>query len=150
MQQRVAESVLFAAHGGHIGTRFGTICGPDSCLPIAFSRNSDAPGGEHGLHNLWEEHCVPHEFFGDDPYSGIGLPHFRCPRAGGIYVYDVEWILGDDGWPTVDVCATGVCGFEDDDDPTLHLRGGSVRRPTPNELKAIGLGTCPWEGGVLL
>jgi hypothetical protein len=136
----IVEKLLFAAHGGIIGDERGAIIMDDHCLPIACSRKAyDKKGGslEGGIHSCWESCCDAEEFF---EYLGIaGITGHGCsgvPPKGwkpeGLWVYDVSY---DES--------------EIDFDELSHLRGGSLRRPTVEELRPLAVGLAPWDGVVL-
>lgn len=137
------EKLLFAALGGSYAGRRAAIIMQDHCLPIACSHKSygDARAtAEFGLHACWEAHTNVEEFFEHlkiegikEPNSVVGLPAGWRPE--GLYVYEVAY------------AETEIDGDADDD--WCHLAGGTLRRPTADELEPLTLGKAPWGGVVL-
>lgn len=121
-----SEKLLFATRVG-TGNHIGFPGGPDSgkimngyCIPIAVSRGS-------GIESCWEELDDVQLLFDD-------LEIASTPGAG-LWVYEVDVETGDD---------------EHEDDKWLHLCGGSLRRPTIEEVTRLAAGEAPWDGGVML
>jgi hypothetical protein len=138
----VKEKLLFAALGGTYMGQQAAIIMQDHCLPIACSHKSygnNRAVAEFGLHACWEAHTNVEEFFEHLDIEGIRDPSPTTKPNGwrpeGLYVYEVNY---DES--TVD---------QEADDDWTHLVGGSLRRPTTEELEPLTQGFAPWGGHVL-
>jgi hypothetical protein len=126
------EKLLFVCHGGSVGNQPAGILIDGHCLPIAFSHDSWVEGdrgemkAEDGLMALWESTIDVEDFF---ETLGIGNP-----EGGGLWIYEVSY---DEA--TIDA----------DDEDMPWLEGGSLRRPTVEELEPLARGEAPWGGVVL-
>jgi hypothetical protein len=142
----ITEKLLFAVHEGSVGNRRAGIIMSEHCLPIACSHGSwkgkdgDLPHAEAGICACWESLTNAEEFFAALGFgSGIEAGYGSGERPNGLYVYEVEYDdegempdyedLGDDEWP--------------------WLEGGTLRRPTVDELEPLTRGEAPWKGVVL-
>jgi len=135
--------MLFAAHGGQFGGTRAAIIMQDHCLPIAcshWSYGAHRAVAAYGLHACWKATGAAEEFFEHlgiegvrEPSSTVGLPDGWRPE--GLYVYEVSYDESE-----VDPAA---------DDDWEHLSGGTLRRPTVEELEPLTRGVAPWEGVVL-
>lgn len=146
----IKEKLLFAVHEGSVGSRRAGIIMQDHCLPIACSHGSwasndgDRPHVEAGICACWEAANDVEEFFavlgiGPGIEEGPGEANRHRPTPNGLWVYTVEYDtgtelpdyegLGDDEWP--------------------WLAGGTLRRPTAEELEPLTRGQAPWGGVVL-
>lgn len=121
----IKEKLLFAVHleGGY-------------CFPLACShsswQNNGCPESEIGFSALWVfTGRDVEEFFVDylNLYEGVG----SSEKPNGLYVYEVEYDDTD---------------ISDNDESWEWLQGGTLRRPTIEELKPLTRGEAPWKGVV--
>lgn len=154
----IKEKLLFAVHAGSVsGHRVGIITGDPAidtsmqnhCLPIACSHGSwagkddDRLHAEAGICVCWESLTDVEEFFaalgfGDGIEGGPGAT--ECPN--GLYVYTVEYDPDATEWQEIMVS-------DDRADEWPWLEGGTLRRPTAEELEPLTRGEAPWGGVVL-
>jgi hypothetical protein len=86
---------------------------------------------EDGFYSFWEATADVEDFFG-----ALGINHIRQvseENPSGLWVYEVSYDDPDD---------TNM-------DDTEWLCGGSLRRPTVEELEPLTRGEAPWGGVVL-
>lgn len=143
----VTEKLLFAVHEGSVGHNRVGIIMTGHCLPIACSHGSwDGCGGAHvesGIYACWEFLTDVEQFFtialglGDGIESGYG----SSDKPNGLYVYEVDYDPDDSAFMIHDDSAT--------DDMWPWLKGGTLRRPTAEELEPLTRGKAPWGGVVL-
>jgi len=141
------EKLLFAVHLGLVGDRPAGIIMQNHCLPIAFSHASwEGDDGrvhaEAGFAACWEATADVEEFFAylglSSIENGLLRPGSKDVRPNGMHVYEVEY---DE---------EGVSDDEDDEEFWwVHLSGGTLRRPTAEELEPLTRGQAPWGGMVL-
>lgn len=156
----INEKLLFVCHMGQVSGRAAGIIMEGHTLPIACSHSSWAgkdgslPVAESGIQACWESTTDVEAFFGEEGLNlggGIKAPpptakpppartHPRRPRGfhgwrpSGLYVYEVEY---DEG------------AIDDDSEWWEHLQGGTLRRPTVEELEPLTRSQAPWGGVVL-
>lgn len=132
---QIQEKLLFAVHRGTVGARPAGVTIAEHCLPIACSHSSWEKQGsawaEAGVYALWESLTDTEEFFG---ILGItAIEAYKCDNPQGLYVYEVEYnpddFVADEEWG--------------------HLQGGTLRRPTLEELEPLMRDEAPWGGVVL-
>jgi len=129
----ITEKLLFAAHGGTNASKRAAIIMHDHCLPIACSYANIG----FGLFDCWNSITDVETFF-----ELLGIIAIFAPDKSdklpvgwepeGLYVYVVtynERRFQGDGW--------------------AHLKGGTLRRPTIDELEPMTRGLAPWGGVVL-
>jgi hypothetical protein len=138
------EKLLFAVHLGSVGDRLAGIIIQNHCLPIACShaswagKNGDLPYTETGIAACWEATADVEEFFTyldlASINNGLLRPGDEDVRPNGLHVYEVEY---------------NEESVSDNEEFWLHLSGGTLRRPTTEELEPLTRGQAPWGGLVL-
>jgi hypothetical protein len=156
---RIFEKLLFAVHRGETAGHKAGIIMQDHCLPIACSHaecgERNAPVAEQGLAVCWYLYVIAdcEQFFEAIGLTGgIESPDPKDTEPQGLYVYEVDY---DDS--LIEAYKEGWIGenCEDEQDAevppewTPHLAGGTLRRPTLDELEPLTRGQAPWGGIVL-
>ncbi len=95
----------------------------DTALPIA---SSGDPESEDGFNAAWGSVMNVDDFL--NGYCGL----HKAPE-NGLWVYEVYFREGD-----IDAGE----GFS-------HLRNGTLRRPTIDELSRLAINQPPWKGGIV-
>ena len=146
----ITEKLLFAVHRGisNSSRPIGLIM-ENHCLPIACSHGSwsgcGSPYSEVGLYACWEYASGVEHFFQDLLGFGSGIEGGpgTDEKPNGVYVYEVSYELSS-------VVKCDDCG--DDENESIwweHLQGGTLRRPTIEELEPLTRGQAPWGGVVI-
>lgn len=139
----INEKLLFACQLGRIGDRLAGVIMDGTCLPIACSHASWAgkdgtlPYIESGIASAWEATGDIERLFGDDVLGlmpGIQVIGGTDAKPNGLYVYEVEY---------------DESAIDEDSEVWEHLQGGTIRRPTTDELEPLTRGQAPWDGVVL-
>jgi len=147
----ITEKLLFAVHEGTVGHNRAGIIMQDHCLPLACSHRSyPGHGGaasEAGIYACWEATGDVEEFFsalgiGPGIENGPGEANRYIPPPNGLYVYTVEYDPDADEWQEIMMSDNRA-------DEWPWLEGGTLRRPTAEELEPLTRGEAPWGGVVL-